>query len=425
MLRDHHVLVERDCTVVRRHGARPVHDTGRVGRVETPLTPPSERRQWSERELQSVVVDRRTPQREPRRRRKHVIDRDRMTIGPTPTTARCRGSARPAADDPLVVPHRVTGRCPRRRARRGPSHGHGALARRSRREVDGQVDRDRVLRPDFGHPISADWTTRPSTATSTLARSHARSRNHCRFVMRTRPRTGAPTRATATGRARLRCSHIAGFGRRSGHTRPSQQKLASCRRSPKSPPYANRHFPARLRSRPGGGCPTPRQAQRYLLAQAVIPELPDEAALQRRRTSRRRRSTRRDNRSSYPWRASTRRGSPVDRWAQSRRRVDGSGAGPPAAISIAQISGYIGHSTVGGRVAALPIGHDRALVVHGAVRIAVADPRRRARRAPRRSHSRCRATTSPRTDGSCRVRPCGRHAPSTVCGSADRAPAKS
>ena len=43
-------------------------------------------------------------------------------------------------------------------------------------------------------------------------------------------------RRSPTGAASARCSHSAGFGRRSGQTRPSAQKLPSFGSSPKSPP---------------------------------------------------------------------------------------------------------------------------------------------------------------------------------------------
>ena len=46
------------------------------------------------------------------------------------------------------------------------------------------------------------------------------------------------------GAASRLCSHIAGFGRRSGQTSPSATKLSSCGWSPKSPPYAQRVPPS-------------------------------------------------------------------------------------------------------------------------------------------------------------------------------------
>ncbi len=78
-------------------------------------------------------------------------------------------------------------------------------------------------------------TTRPSTSSSKRPRSQERSTKSCLLRMRISPR---PRRraSTATGWASFLNSCIAGWGVRSGQTRPLMQKFRSLGSSPKSPP---------------------------------------------------------------------------------------------------------------------------------------------------------------------------------------------
>ena len=77
-------------------------------------------------------------------------------------------------------------------------------------------------------------TTSPPMAASQSTVSHARSRTSGFAVIVSR--SVPACHASVTGAASARCSQSAGFGVRSGQTRPSVQKSPSFGSSPKSPP---------------------------------------------------------------------------------------------------------------------------------------------------------------------------------------------
>ena len=81
-------------------------------------------------------------------------------------------------------------------------------------------------------------TTRPSMLSSQEPASQESPAKCCLLRMRNRPEApaGRPRASTATGCISFLASNMAGWGVRSGHTRPSATKLRSFGSSPKSPP---------------------------------------------------------------------------------------------------------------------------------------------------------------------------------------------
>ena len=192
----------------------------------------------------AVVVGRRAPQAERRRggevrvhEEAHLIHRDLARRGGC--GRRAVGGARPA--DPAGTGHRRprTPRAPR--PRRVPSGtAWSAIAPRPRHPRAPATARSgppaHPARPAEG-ARSPDDTDRPSISRSHVAVSQSSGSTSPRFSTSTRwPASISGVARARTGAARWRCSRRAGFGVRSGKSRPSTQKSSSLGWSPKSPP---------------------------------------------------------------------------------------------------------------------------------------------------------------------------------------------
>ena len=222
-----------------------------------------------------VVVGRRAPQRTARRRGEQRVDEParrrrarraspaigRAAIGGRGTAAAEHGSCGQPTSNPAGA------QAARRRSRSATvSQASRSSPASPAQRPAGERDDARLARPERRQRrTSPARPASPSTASSQVARSQPRSRKSCAVDDLDEPgpdgRAG-PDEADRRGDAACAPTSPASAG---GPATPGR-RCRSCRRSgssPKSPPYAQR-------GRPSGSSWT----------QAVVPELPDEAALQ-------------------------------------------------------------------------------------------------------------------------------------------------
>ena len=154
-----------------------------------------------------------------------------VSTGRARETGRARGGRRDGSAQ-LLPRHLVTGRRPRGRAPQEEAEGDEPLAAAGGPEVEADV-----ARPACGH---VERRKPAATLDRTVDRQLPRPSQVAEVgevPPVVDPEPAAPRASTETGRETNFSSYSPGWGVRSGHTRPSAQKLASCGVSPKSPPY--------------------------------------------------------------------------------------------------------------------------------------------------------------------------------------------